>query len=72
MRQLLTISAMLAAIMAGMGTSSAVTLQGDCSCTEFPPHCDPDKALIGGNNFTIALRKEMFELCTDEEGCHSD
>ncbi len=57
-----------AAIMvASISTSHAVTLQGDRSCTERPPICDPEKKPLED-----ALKKEMFELCTDEEGCHSD
>ena len=71
MKTFFTVTAMLCLMMASVGTTSAVSPRGNCSCTEHPPFCDPDKALISAvSNYTTALRKEMVELCTDEEGCH--
>ena len=80
MRYLLTIFVLCGLMMAGAGTASAVSPRGDCSCTEQPPLCDPDKFPVFADNryFTdeggvaIVMQKEMWELCTDEEGCHSD
>ena len=36
-------------IVAGTETASAVELRGNCSCTEEPPFCDPDKDIVSSD-----------------------
>lgn len=46
---ILTIFAVLGLTVVGTGTTSAVAPRGDCSCTEQPLLCDPDKDLASSD-----------------------
>lgn len=72
-RPLMTL-AVLGLMMIGIGHASAVSVRGDCGCTEFPPHCDPDKDLVSNDLARTAsdpnklVLAEKGRYITDEDG----
>ena len=68
------IGLLIAATATAPGTSaSAATLQGNCTCTDQPPFCDPDKEIfddlagvVSGPDKSLILAEDKYIV--DEDG----